>query len=414
MNRFARGRSKSVKRSERSNGLDTALYKNDLFLNNIFHNKPETVSSQVDLKRHEISAKQQKDPAADVSEEQHFILQSTKYLANDQACAFYLSKKNTYPTRHFTNPNHTSFTVSEARRALAKNRSRREGDARYSQSAGVRRRGRPLMGGEERPRPQTGDSGRLSRRQVHFEDDSEEEDTSEGEEIHDNEACGSDTNNVKLPIMNTEAAQNVNGCPENSSGATDAFHDRISEWVPERPILHPRIRRSQSFQPQMPPGRVSGAARVRSQSLSHPDGRIFQEIQHETSAADEKVKSFLSMLKLEGLAADVHAPQPITPHYRHVSIAGPKDYWRRLGAKVLDERKEESRKNETHHPGVEHALLTQDVAKRHSVARKLQNVVKNLMKTKTTNELLEYEKIKLAMSGEQKEMAPQTLTEEDT
>ena len=341
-----------------------------------------------------MSAKQQKDPTADVSEEQHFILQSTKYLANDQACAFYLSKKNTYPTRHFTNPNHTSFTVSEARRTLAKNRARRACDMRYSQSAGVRRRGRPSM--DDRPRPQTGDSGRLSRRQVHFED-SEEEDTTESDEIHDNAA---DTNNVKLPTMSTtEAAADVNGCPESSSGATDALRDRVSEWVPERPTVHPKIRRTQSFQPQMP-RTPSGATRVRSQSLTHPDGRIYQDIRHETSAADEKVKSFLSMLKHEGLAADVHAPQPITPHYRHVSVTGPKDYWRRLGAKVMDERKEESRRHETHHAAADHSLMTQDVAKRHSVARKLQNVVKNLMKMKTTNELLEYEKIKLAMSGE--------------
>lgn len=349
---------------------------------------------------------------ADVTEEEQFILQSTKYLANDQVGAFYLSKKNPFPMRHFSNPKRISINVLQARHALAKHMAERAFEDQpaplHSQSAVARQQLFPCEVGNIQPRPRTSYSGQPLRRQVHFEYDQKSTNSTEATETDDDMPCREHGRKItKTPISKTLEA-NLERRPLSSSfrqrSASNPLDGRISDWVPDRLIIHSEIRRTQSFHPQ----NSNEFKRMRSQSISVPEGRIMKEMRQEKDAAEEKVKVFLSTLKEEGLANELHTPKPIT-YYRHVSMPGPKDYWRRLGEKVMQEQEVERRKSQQHM--VEHQLQTVDRAKKHSVTKKLQNVVKKMLSTKRTCELLEYAKMKQEMlEPKMKETPTPTLT----
>ena len=372
-------------------------------------------------------AKKRRDPEANVSEEEQFILQSTKYLANDQVGAFYLSKKNPFPTRHFSNPSHISTTVQQARQALAKHKAERECEdhpVRHTQSAGAPRRLSATLSvvsttsgvssassgssssnsSDSKPRPQTG--GFDQRRQVHFE---REKPMDTLMEIDNHRKK---TGKTVIP-RTLEAAQCLERRPHTSPfhprNASTPSHGKISDWVAGGPTVHPTVRRTKSFEPHTPGSEFGRVFRARSQSITEgrkegrKEGRIMREMRQEKDAADEKVKAFLSRLKEEGLAAELHSPRP-TVYYRHVTVPGPKDYWRRLGERVMHQREEERRRSQPR-PSIEHQLQTEDRAKKHSVTTKLQNVVKNIMKMKRTCEILEYEKLKKDMATEPNQIA---------
>ena len=244
-----------------------------------------------------------------------------------------------------------------------------------------------------KPRPQT--VGFDQRRQVHFE---------RGTPLDTLMEIDSHQKKVgKTVIPKTLEAERClerrpHTSPFHPRNASTPSHGKINDWVAGGPTVHATVRRTQSFEPHTPGGEFGRMIRPRSQSITEGrnEGRIMREMRQQKDAADEKVKVFLSRLKEEGLAAELHSPRP-TVHYRHVTVPGPKDYWRRLGEKVMHQREEERRRSQPR-PSIEHQLQTEDRAKKHSVTTKLQNVVKNILKMKRTCEILEYEKLKKDMA----------------
>ena len=260
--------------------------------------------------------------------------------------------------------------------------------------------------GGSKPRPQT--VGFDQRRQVHFEPGRPLDTLMEIDSTRTKEG--------KTVIPKTmEASQFLERRPHTSPfhprNPPTPSHGKISDWVAGGPTVHPTVRRTQSFEPHTPGGEFGRVFRPRSQSITERnEGRIMREMRQQKDVADEKVKVFLSRLKEEGLAAELHSPRP-TVRYRHVTVPGPKDYWRRLGEKVMHQREEERRRSQPR-PSIEHQLQTEDRAKKHSVTTKLQNVVKNILKMKRTCEILEYEKLKKDMAEPKQVAEIQTQTQD--